>query len=329
MNMLRSFTLIMTRLALAFVLLVSPACQSPGVHRDQAANRHFRHGQAYLERGMVEQALAEFDLALEENPRLLDAHMAVGDIYRQRQDFVMAGMSFERAVTVAPASFDAHYYLGLMRQFGGDLTEAVRVYLRALVINPDSFAANQNLAIAYLDLGRPENATPFASRATMLEPHNQAAWANLAAVYSLIGKYDMAVESYREAVELGEMAAPVLLGLAEAHIRLGNYQLASVVLRNLIRREPSPTAYERLGYAQFKLHRFQAALDNFRTALSLDGGEVAALNGVGACLMTLYLQGDRANRSQRNESLQAWRRSVRIEPDQPRVIDLISRYRRL
>ena len=314
------------QLALATVLATS-GCGALTTIRNSQAKRHLDKAEVYLDQGLDEQALEAFSLALQDNPRLVEAHMGIGDVYRVRQDYRTASQSYEKAVALAPTSFDAHYYLGLARQLVGDLTRAVRVYLRTLAIHPYSFEANQNLASTYLQMGRPESAIPYAMRSTALDPQSQAAWANLGAAYSLTGQYDLALQAYREAVELGEMATPVLLGLADAHIRLGNFERAIVVLRTQTRRAPSPTAYERLGYAQFKLHRFNDALASFRVALSLDEGGVAALNGVGACLMTLYIQGGHTETPQRDEALRAWRRSVRTDLDQPRIIDLISRYR--
>ena len=322
-----------TRLALTIALLstacVSTGCQFGSKVRLAQANVHLDLGKTYYEQGLEEKALEEFNRALEENPLLMEAHMGMGDVHRGRKDYQTAGVAYERAAELAPTSFHAHYYLGLMKQLVGDLAAAVRVYLRALTINPDSFEANQNLASAYLQLGKPGNAIHYAKRATQLRGQSQAAWSNLAAAYSLMGRYGRAVDAYREAVELGEMAAPVLLGLADAHIRLKHYDRAAVVLRTLIRREPSATAYERVGYAQFKLHRFDDALTSYRAALSIDNRDPAALNGLGACLMTLYIQGGRRVTAQRNEALNSWRRSVQVRPNQSRIIDLIARYQRI
>ena len=97
----------------------------------------------------------------------------------------------------------------------------------------------------------------------------------------------------------------------------------------MIRRSPSSTAYERLGYAMFKQRRFDGALVNFKKAVALDPEDSAALNGIGVCLMTLYIQDGRENTVQRDKAIDAWRRSIQIRPSQPRIIDLLSRYDRL
>jgi tetratricopeptide (TPR) repeat protein len=215
-----------------------------------------------------------------------------------------------------------------MKQMMGQVQAAVQAYLQTLTLNPDDPDANRELAAAYLQGGSARQALPYAEAATELQPNSQGAWSNLAAAYSLAGQYENAVNAYRQALDLGEPAEQLLLGLADAHLQLDNHGRAINTLRSLIRRNPSAEAYERLAYAQFKLRRFEKSLENFRTALEKDPEHTAALNGVGVCHMTLYLEGDRQNPRQRQRALNAWRKSVKIRPDQPRIVDLISRYTR-
>jgi tetratricopeptide (TPR) repeat protein len=317
------------RTGLIVVAVAAVCLQGCGPGRTQRATQHVDQGQRFLEQGLSESALAAFTMAIEVNPRLTDAHMGVGDVHRQRGNYAEASKAYEEATRLQPNSFDAHYYLALMQQLMGRVNEAIKTYLRALTINPDSYDANKNLASAYLQLGRPTDALPYAERAVYLHPGSQIAWANLAATQSLLGQFDKAVDSYRQATELGEYAEPVLLGLADAHIRLGNYERAMITLESLIRTQPSATAYERLGYAQFKLRRFTESLASFRSATAMDENDPASLNGLGVCLMTLYIQGGRTDTAQRDEALDAWRKSLRLKPDQPRILDLMSRYQRL
>ncbi len=297
--------------------------------REVRAARYIQEADQYLGQGMLDSALAAFGLALEENPELTQAHMGMGEIYRTRGDYSLASSAYERAASTDPTNFDAHYYLGLMRQLVGNIQAAIQAYLQALAINPNSVEANRDLAAAYLQAGQSGEALPYALKAIELDPDAQAAWCNLAATYSLLGRYEQAVDAYREAAELGDLADPVMLGLADAHLRLGNHQRAINVLRTLLRKAETATAHERLGYALFKLREFDEALVEYRRAAELDPRDTAALNGVGATLMTMYIQDNRDRSSLREEAITAWRRSVQLRPDQPRIVDLLARYGRL
>lgn len=321
---------IRTAAALALgTALLGPGCVQSGETRETRINQLMSEAQLHLDDGLTDSALAKFGLALEENPDLIDAHKGMGNIWRQRGDYTKAKLSYQTATNINPNDFDARYYYGLMQHLLGEVQEAIRTYLQALAINPDSPEANRDLAAAYLQTGRPGNAEAYARRATELDPDSQESWSNLAACYSLLGKYEQAVDAYRQAAELGPLSDPVLLGLADAHIRLGNYARAINTLDALLRNSPSATAYERLGYAQFKQREFEDSLRNFRRALKLDPNDTAALNGVGVCLMTLYLEGERTNEYQRDQALDAWRKSLKVRPNQPRIIDLLHRYSKL
>jgi len=296
--------------------------------QDAEAQKAMSQANQYLEQGLDDSALAAFSVALEHNPELTDAHKGMGGIWKKRGQYADALNAFTRATQIDPGDFSAQYEKGLMHQLLGDVQLAIRTYLTALAIDPDSPVANRELASAYLQMGRPNEALPYAQRSARLDPDSQPAWANLAATYSLLGRYDEAVAAYREAAELGDLGDPVYLGLADAHIKLGNYDLAINVLQSLIRRSPSPTAHERLGYAMFKHpdRRYEQALRHFSTAVELNPNDTAALNGVGVTRMTLFLEGGGENKYHRDRAIDAWRRSLQINGRQPHITDLLSQY---
>ena len=322
-----SCRLVVPLLLVACLLL--PACQFEQSARERAANEKLAQAQELLERGLSDEALAAFEAAMAENPDLTEAQIGAASIYEDRGDLTAAKQRYEKAAETDPGNFTAHYKLGLMQQLLGDIRTAIRTYLRAVAIDPDNFSVHRDLAAAYLQLGRPREALPYAERAVQLDATSQQAWSNLAATYSLIGRHDDAVNTYRQAAELGELADPVLLGLADAHIKLGNFQRAINTLQTLVRRSPSSTAYERMGYAKYKLRRFEESLGSFEQALEYSTRDTAALNGVGVALMTLYIEGGQEEASKRDRAIDAWRNSVRINQDQPRIIELLTRYGRL
>lgn len=284
---------------------------------------------AYREQGLPDSAFAAFGLALEENPRLVVAHLGIGDIYKERGNYELASVRYELSASLEPNNFDAHYNLGLCKQVLGDLPFAIKSYLRAIAINPDNSDANRDLAAAYLQDNKAGLATAYAERAVELDSESFAAWANLGFIYIRTGRHEDAVDAFRTASEMAgpnDDVAPVLLGLADAHIRVGNYVRAQNVLNSVIRTSPSSTAYERMGVSYFKLRRYEEALNNFQEALKLDAKDTAALNGQGVAYMTLYIEGGRDNTWQRDQALKSWRDSLEINPDQEAIKGLLARY---
>lgn len=316
-------------LALCLTGCITTTQPGDALSSNERANDLVLRGEELLNEGLSDSALVAFAQALEENPRMTEAHVGIGMVYKQRGNLDLASRAFERAVETNPNSYDAQYNLGLVTHLLGQIREAIVIYLKALAIEPDQPEANRHLATAYLQLNEPAAALPYALRATELSPDEQPAWANLASTYALLNRYDDAIDAYRQAAELGEMAEPILLGLADAHIKKGNYARAINTLTSLIFREAenvSSTAHERLGVAQYRLRRYEKALESFETAIRIDGKDTAALNGIGACYMTLYIESERENTDFRDRALTAWRLSLQLRPGQRNIMDLVSRY---
>lgn len=283
-------------------------------------------GERLKREGFTAQALAAFSQAIEENPKLTEAHLGIGDIYRERAVYDKADDAYRKAVVSDPNNFDARYYLGLTNHLQGNLQRAISSYKRALRIDPNSYLANRDMGSAILQSGDPVQSIEYAKRAVELNPESQPGWANLAAAYSLTGQYEKAIDAYRQTLELGDPATPILLGLADAHIRLGNYQRAENVLRAIEREGGDPIARERMGLVLFKQRKFDSAVTAYRAVLQDSPNDTAAINGLGVSLMAVYLRDGEEDEDIRREALGLWRRSLTLRPEQGILIDLISRY---
>ena len=311
-------------------MLSTGGCQT--MQKRRSANAQERamvsRGQQYVQQGLLDSALAAFDMALEANPRSVDAHVGIGDIYEIKGDYATAAEKYKVAQKLDPGAFKPTYKLGLMYHLLNRVKEAVTEYLAALAIDPNSFEANLNLATAYLQLGQAQLGLPYAEKAVKLRGDSQAAHVNLGSIYASMGEYNLAIDEFRGAAELGDLQPPIMLNLVEALLKTGKYQRAMNVLDQL---ESKPTAvvYERMGYTLFKLGDYDKSLDRYRQALKLDPKDTASLNGMGVDLMTLYLKGRREDVSLRDQGIDAWMQSVKIDPTQQRIIDLIARYRKL
>ncbi len=238
-------------------------------------------------------------------------------------------MRFESGRSLVPSSVDENYKHGMVFHQLNRVRDAIQVYLTALTIDPNSFEANLNLATAYLQIGQPQLGLPYAEAAVNLKPDSQAAQVNLGSIYAAMGQYQLAIDAYRAAAELGALEPQIALNLADALIRTGRYRRAINTLEALARQQSSELVYERIGYAYFKLADFDQSARAYEKALELDPDDPASLNGLGVNLMTQYLRDRRENIDLRDRAIRAWQQSVRIKPDQQRIIDLIARYRGL
>lgn len=279
------------------------------------------------ERGLSETALAEFIRAIELNPELASAHLGAGDILFERGDYESSTDYFATAARLEPENFDAHFRLGQSLQGQGLVEQSVSAYERALELSPADVAANLNLAGALLTLDRPEDAEEPALRAVAADPTSGAARLALASAYDGQRRFEDAIVEYRQAAELIDLNADTLLGYSQALARAGRVEEGEQVLEQLALIEPSAPAFERLGAARFRLRQYDQSLAAYRLALEIDPDYYPALNGVGVNLLNTYLWSDRTDTEALAGARSALRKSLQVERRQPKIVELLTRYR--
>ncbi|MBX3388768.1 MAG: tetratricopeptide repeat protein [Phycisphaeraceae bacterium] len=295
--------------------------------RDAIALASLQRAEALAKSGMTRPALVEFERAIENNPSLPQAYIGAAEIYRGQGDYESASVRYRQAADLMPQNFEPRYNEGLMLQLLHRLTEAVRAYLKALEIKPNDFDANLNIATAYLEMNEPGSGLPYAQRAVQINPRSGPAHANLGSIYGALNRHQDAVNEYRQALEQVELSPPLLLNLANSLGKVGRYDEMVNTLNQVIKIQPSAAAYERMGYAEFKLYKYDEALKYFRTSVEIDPNYAPGHTGVGVCLLNEYEFSKRQNDSLRSEALSHLRTSVQLDPRQTQVIDIINRYR--
>jgi tetratricopeptide (TPR) repeat protein len=276
--------------------------------------------------GEYEAALAIFQDILAENPTIVTAYLGIGEIHLIQEDYQQAEPAYRRAARLEPQNFDAQYGHGVALQMLGRIGEAIRAFQRALNIRPESFDANLGLATSYLKINQATQALAYAQRAVRANPDSGPARINLGAVYEGVGRHGDAIDEYLVAMELMEPSPALLLNLINALAKEKRYEEVANVAENLIKIEPSANVYERLGWARFKLGQFDESINAYRAATELDPNHWPSQNGVGVNALNRWLLSNKSNNLARTESRDAFRASLRANPDQPKVIGLMLKY---
>ncbi len=323
-NLNRSILLLTTALSLSACSLWSRS-DNAKTDTPHAAER-VTQADALIEEGRIAEALAQLALAIRENPTHSTAYVKMADIHKDQGNYAAAEASYREAGRLEPSNFHVAYNHGLVLQLLNRLSDAVRAYLRALSINPNDRDANLNLATAYLQLAEPAQALPYAERAANADPAHGPSRVNLGAVYAALNRHAEAVSQYEAAADLMALTPELLLNLADSLSRINRFEEMLNTLDRLVALQPSALAYERRGSALFRLRRYDDALASFRNAEHSDPNHFPALNGIGVVLLNQYLTGQQKDRDFRDQGLNALRRSLKINPNQPRILELVSRF---
>ncbi|MEX0877108.1 MAG: tetratricopeptide repeat protein [Phycisphaerales bacterium] len=279
--------------------------------------------------GDLQAALAELERAIAFNPQFTPAYLESGDIYLELAQYEEAERQFALAVRNEPRNYMAQYRHAQVLHKLDRLDDANRAFLRALSIRPASFDANLGISIVLLEMGRAEQSLPYGQRAVRSEPPSGRARMHLGNVYAAIDRHEEAVVEYQQAAELMDApTAGLLLNMAESLNQLQRYAEMVGALDQLVRIDPGAIAYERLGSGLFRLKRYEDSLDAFRESANLDPSHYPAFNGIAVCELNQYLWSSKTDAGSRERAVEAMRQSLRLNRDQPRIVELLRRYSR-
>jgi tetratricopeptide (TPR) repeat protein len=279
------------------------------------------------EYGDYDEAMRLFKEVLQDNPVATDAFVGIGDIYLVKQEWNLAEPVFARAAKLEPRNFDAQYGHGVSLQMMRRFVEAIRAYHRALTIEPQDLGANLNIATTYLQIGRPRSALVFAERAVEVCGEEAPPHITLAATYQLLGRMDDALAEYIAASEMMNEPSPQLMrNIIYLLTQEKRYREVVNTAEQLVRVDPSSGSYEQLGWAQFRLGDYSASSGAYKIAVEFDEENWRAMNGVGVNALNRWLLGERKNIDAYEDARGAFRRSLALNPDQPKVITLVLRY---
>ncbi len=317
--------------ALAGGLLLWPAgCTAPsrsGIALPRGVDSYVEGVEANR-RGDRRAAIGHLETATEENPNLINARSLLGDLYRFEGDYAEALQQYEVVVKLDPYTGANYTRLGIAYQFLDRLREAESAYLKALELDATDLDATMNLGLVYLTLGRLEDARRLTQKATEMDPSSGPAWANHGVVLDASGEHAEAESALLRSLELAPDRPATLLNLGNVLVTRAKAGEAIAVLEKLLTIADSVRARKKLGDAYALARRYADALKQYETALKTEPAFYPALNDAGRVFITQYREGLELDEKLRQSALQVWRKSLSINPNQPRISALVSEWDR-
>ena len=146
---------------------------------------HNNLGLVLVTQGRTEEALRQYQRAVEINPSFVEAHENLGVLLAQEDQTAEATRHFRKAIELQPDCSDAYNGLGNILANQGHVAEAINHYRKAVEIKPDFAAAHYNLGNALASQGRYAEAIGHFQRALELRPDDVAARRSLDAALDL------------------------------------------------------------------------------------------------------------------------------------------------
>ena len=234
------------------------------------AEAHSNLGTAFLQKGQLDEAVDQCQRALEINPNFAEAHSNLGNALLQKGQVDEAVAQNEKAVEINPNDAEAHSNLGTALLQKGQLDEAVEQFLKALEINSNSLAAHYNLGNALLQKGQVDDAIAQYQKAVKINPNYMAAHYNLGTVLLQKGQLDDAVAQFQRAVEINPNFAEAHSNLGTALLQKGQLDDGVAQFQKAVEINPnSSETHYNLGMALGQKGQLDEAIAQFQEVLRL------------------------------------------------------------
>ncbi len=217
---------------------------------------HLNLGKAYSDKGMYDDAIKEYNRALELAPNNPAAFSGLGVVYYMTGLYADSILRYKDALEFARSDSDKpkhHYNLGLAYSAKGLYDLATAEFRQALDLGLNHPRVHLNLGDAYYGKGSYDLAIVEYNRALELapsDPQNVEIKSRLADVHNELGisygqhaLYDLAIAEFKKAIEANPNSAPAHINLGSAYAFIGEYQLARREFKTVIELDPSNPVY--------------------------------------------------------------------------------------
>ncbi len=212
---------------------------------------------------------------------------------------------YKAVLTQDPANVDALNMMSVLALSAGDGQNAASLAAAAMERQPEWFLSHINLGNALQSLNRFPEAIDCFQKAITLNPQSAEAYVNLSGALNLDGRHD-------EAADMAVQAILIHPEMADAHVNFGNALLALESPGEAVeayikatRLEPdNGLAWFNMGNAYAEMGIYDAAIDNFRHAITLSDSSIRQYN-----LANALVAGQRFD-----EAVEAYERALVLDP---------------
>ena len=218
-----------------------------------------------------QQALENFDKALDLNPNVAETWNNRGTIFNDLQRYESAVADFDKAISLNALYVDAYANKGKSLTLLKRSDEALAAYDKALSIKPDLENAWLGRGDILSDLKRYDEALAAYHRALAIRPELEGAWLGLGNIFADFRRYDDAVAAYDKALSIRPDLASAWLGCGNVFTDLSRYDEAFAQYDKALSIKPDlENAWVGRGNLCGKLKRYDEALAAYDKALSIN-----------------------------------------------------------
>jgi tetratricopeptide (TPR) repeat protein len=195
-------------------ILLSCASTQQKQSEPRDAQFYLNRGDAYGQKGQYDQAISDFNKALEINPRYAKAYNNRGIAYEMKGQYDQAISDYNKALKIDPETAETYYNRGNAHYKKGQYDRAISDFNKALEMNPRYAEAYINRGTVYSRKGQNDEAISDYSKAIEIDPEGVKAYHGRAEQYISKGQYDKTISDLEKALEINPKNADTNNNLA-------------------------------------------------------------------------------------------------------------------
>jgi len=220
------------------------------------AMKIYAHAQDLVLAGKEDEAIEEYQKAIEKDPKMGRAYAGLALVYRNRGQDEKANMYFEKVMPLIDQMTDREKYRtrGVYYLFNRDFKKAAEEYSALIQQFPMDSAAHTNLPLAYFYNREMQKAFEEGQKAAEFAPKNILPRINLVWYAIGLGKFDAAEGVFREVMQMNPEFFDALVPLALIQLALDRPRDAEKTYLELSSKDARLASLAAIGLADLALY---------------------------------------------------------------------------
>jgi len=181
------------------------------------AESHFMLGSLYGQENKIDSAIAQFQRALELDPKAAVVYLNLGIAYNITGEVTQAEESYRKALSFQPNNVDVLLNLAISLTQNNNTEEAVELLLKALSVQPKSIKVLSVLGNIYYQTKNYIQAVKYFTQLNNLDPNIADSWLNMGNALFQLGKVNESIESFKKVLKLNPTNVSAYTNIAHAY----------------------------------------------------------------------------------------------------------------
>ena len=277
------------------------------------ANAYNNLGNAYADKGKLDNAIRDYTTAIQLQPYLADAYNGRGSVYADKGELDNAIRDHTTAIQLRPNFAIAYYNRGCTYADKSELDNAITDYTRAIELKPDFSHIYNNRGNAYQNKRDFDSAINDYNAAIKLQPDDVTAYNNRGNAYQRKSDFDSAINDYNAAIKLQPDYAEAYNNRANAYQNKRYFDRAIQDYTQAIKLKPDyAEVYFSRGNTYQEKGNFDRAIQDYTQTIKLKPDHAYAYNNRG----NIYLE-----KREFDQAIQDYTQAIQLKPDHANVYD--------